>query len=87
MILDQVTDSMSVAQQAESVQIPYVLLAGLLLLLAAIFSYIKLPVVEHNEALEEKILVNGSAWQYRHLVLGAIGILSMLAQKFLSVVF
>ena len=74
LILDQVTDSMSVAQQAESVQMPYVLLAGLLLLLAAIFSYIKLPVVEHKEALEEKIIVNGSAWQYRHLVLGAIGI-------------
>ncbi|MFQ3265632.1 MAG: FHS family L-fucose permease-like MFS transporter [Colwellia sp.] len=74
LILDQVTDSMSVAQQAESVQMPYVLLAGLLLLLAAIFSYIKLPVIEHKEALEEKIIVNGSAWQYRHLVLGAIGI-------------
>ncbi|HCM48357.1 MAG TPA: glucose/galactose MFS transporter [Colwellia sp.] len=74
LILDQVTDSMSVAQQAESVQMPYVLLAGLLLLLAAIFSYIKLPVVEHKEELEEKIIVNGSAWQYRHLVLGAIGI-------------
>lgn len=74
LILDQVTESMSAAQQAESVQIPYVLLAGLLLLLAAIFSYIKLPVVEHREELTDVKQINGSAWQYRHLVLGAIGI-------------
>ena len=74
LILDQVTESMSAAQQAESVQIPYILLAGLLLLLAAIFSYIKLPVVEHRkESVAEKPIA-GSAWQYRHLVLGAIGI-------------
>ncbi len=74
LILDQVTESMSAAQQAESVQIPYVLLAGLLLLLAAIFSYIKLPVVEHRKESTDIKQINGSAWQYRHLVLGAIGI-------------
>lgn len=74
LILDQVTESMSAAQQAESVQIPYVLLAGLLLLLAAIFSYIKLPVVEHRKESTNIKQINGSAWQYRHLVLGAIGI-------------
>ncbi len=74
LILDQVTESMSATQQAESVQIPYVLLAGLLLLLAAIFSYIKLPVVEHRKESTDIKQINGSAWQYRHLVLGAIGI-------------
>ena len=74
LILDQVTESMSAAQQAESVQIPYVLLAGLLLLLAAIFSYIKLPVIEHIEESVAEKPIAGSAWQYRHLVLGAIGI-------------
>lgn len=74
LILDQVTESMSLAQQAESVQLPYVLLAGLLLILAAIFYYIKLPVVEHKEESTDEKQINGSAWQYRHLVLGAIGI-------------
>ncbi|MBA6225101.1 sugar MFS transporter [Colwellia sp. MB02u-18] len=77
LILDQVAESMSVAQQAESVQLPYVLLAGLLLILAAIFSYIKLPVIEHIEHIEESVAekpIAGSAWEYRHLVLGAIGI-------------
>ncbi|MBA6341329.1 sugar MFS transporter [Colwellia sp. MB02u-10] len=74
LILDQVAESMSVAQQAESVQLPYVLLAGLLLILAAIFSYIKLPVVEHIEESVAEKPIAGSAWEYRHLVLGAIGI-------------
>jgi FHS family L-fucose permease-like MFS transporter len=74
LILDQVAESMSVAQQAESVQLPYVLLAGLLLILAAIFSYIKLPVIEYIEEPEAEKSIAGSAWQYRHLVLGAIGI-------------
>jgi FHS family L-fucose permease-like MFS transporter len=74
LILDQVAESMSVAQQAESVQLPYVLLAGLLLILAAIFSYIKLPVIEHIEESVAEKPIAGSAWQHRHLVLGAIGI-------------
>jgi FHS family L-fucose permease-like MFS transporter len=74
LILDQVVESMSATQQAESVQLPYIMLAGLLLILAAIFSYIKLPVIEHSEQSTEVKEVNGSAWQYRHLVLGAIGI-------------
>jgi FHS family L-fucose permease-like MFS transporter len=74
LILDQVAESMSVAQQAESVQLPYVLLAGLLLILAAIFSYIKLPVIEHIEESVTEKPIAGSAWEYRHLVLGAIGI-------------
>jgi len=74
LILDQVVESMSVTQQAESVQLPYVLLASLLLILAAIFSYIKLPIVEHNEESTDAKQLNGSAWQYRHLILGAIGI-------------
>jgi FHS family L-fucose permease-like MFS transporter len=74
LILDQVVESMSATQQAESVQLPYIMLAGLLLILAAIFSYIKLPVIEHSEESTEVKEINGSAWQYRHLVLGAIGI-------------
>jgi FHS family L-fucose permease-like MFS transporter len=76
LILDHVTEAMSVSQKAESVQLPYLLLAGMLLALAAIFAYIKLPNVQQ---VEEQVPAQhtdatGSAWQYRHLVLGALAI-------------
>jgi len=72
LILNEVTDSMS-ATSAESVQLPYLGLMAALLMLAAIFAFLKLPHIESAEVVEgEKI--EGSAWQYRHLVLGAVGI-------------
>ncbi|MBA6347225.1 sugar MFS transporter [Colwellia sp. BRX8-9] len=72
LILNEVTDSMS-ANSAESVQLPYLGLMAALLVLAAIFAFLKLPHIESAEVVDgEKI--EGSAWQYRHLVLGAIGI-------------
>ncbi len=74
LILDHVTESMSTAQQAESVQLPYLLLAAMLLILAAIFAYLKLPTVNQSESARVKENENGSAWGYRHLVLGAVGI-------------
>ncbi len=74
LILEQVAESMSVAQQAEAVQFPYLLLAAMLLVLAAVFAYIKLPQITYADELEKDAQNNGSAWQYRHLVLGAIGI-------------
>jgi MFS transporter, FHS family, L-fucose permease len=74
LILEQVAESMSATQQAESVQLPYLILAGMLLILAAIFAYIKLPTVEYAQDSKENQNISGSAWQYRHLVLGAIGI-------------
>jgi len=73
LILDHAAQSISVQAQAESVQLPYLLLAGMLLILAATFAYIKLPnVAVADESSEQQ--VSGSAWQYRHLVFGAIGI-------------
>ena len=74
LILDQVAETMSAAQQAESVQLPYLLLAGMLLILAAIFAVIKLPSVSYAQEPQETEKITGSAWQYRHLVLGAVGI-------------
>jgi FHS family L-fucose permease-like MFS transporter len=72
LILNEVTDSMS-ATSAESVQLPYLGLMAALLVLAAIFAFLKLPHIESAEVVEgEKI--EGSAWQYRHLVFGAVGI-------------
>lgn len=58
-------------QAAEAVQVPYLILAGALVSLAIIFALIKsLPVIVDSE---EKN-TGKSAWQSKHLVLGAIGI-------------
>ncbi|MBQ4833167.1 sugar MFS transporter [Pseudoalteromonas sp. MMG010] len=80
LILDSSAEAMlTPAQDAQSVQIPYLLLAAMLLVLAAIFSWLKLPHIATNEETtlenaEGKSTQQGSAWQYRHLVLGAVGI-------------
>ena len=79
LILDQAAQGISASASAEAVQMPYVLLAAMLLALAAIFSYLKLPVPieeleEHQEQEKDSTNESGSAWQYRHLVLGALGI-------------
>ena len=72
LILNEATEVMTAAQEAESVQMPYLFLAGMLLILAAIFAYLKLPIVkEHTPEVAD---ITGSAWQYNHLVLGAVGI-------------
>ncbi|WP_434925983.1 sugar MFS transporter [Shewanella sp. HL-SH2] len=74
------TGDLSHAQaEAEVVKLPYLILAGMLALLAAIFAKITLPkIVEHNEPADAagKISHNGktSAVQSLHLVLGAVGI-------------
>jgi FHS family L-fucose permease-like MFS transporter len=76
LILNEAGHAMSAQANAESVQMPYVLLAAMLLVLAAIFAYLKLPdmsVVETQEEVETDSS-EGSAWQHRHLVLGAVGI-------------
>lgn len=63
------------AAQAAAVQTPYLLLAAVLFFIAVVFALIKLPKIE-----AVKVQVSGdendrdSAWNYRHLVLGAIGI-------------
>ncbi|WP_159821514.1 sugar MFS transporter [Colwellia sp. 20A7] len=76
LILNQAAEALSPQASAESVQMPYVFLAAMLLTLAAIFTWLKLPDLSLVED-EQQINVTeneGSAWQYRHLVLGAIGI-------------
>jgi FHS family L-fucose permease-like MFS transporter len=68
LILDNTaTDSVG---KAEAVQMPYVGLALALVLIAVVFAFVKLPKIQDAE--EEK--GEGSAWKFRHLVLGAIGI-------------
>lgn len=62
------------AQEAAAVQVPYLMLATALLVLAVIFAVLKLPkVTEHHQA-EVADANPGSAWQYSHLMLGALGI-------------
>ena len=66
--------------QASAVQMPYLGLAAALLIIAGIFSVVKLPEIEaksipasggNGKSYDE---VHGSAWGYKHLYLGAIGI-------------
>ena len=62
------------AQEAAAVQVPYLMLAAALLVLAAIFAFLKLPVVAEHHQSDIADADAGSAWQYSHLVLGALGI-------------
>lgn len=71
LILEQAIEATE--HSAQAVQMPYLLLATLLLLLAAIFTWLKLPKVEQENP-QEQHQASGSAWQYKHLVLGALGI-------------
>ncbi len=59
-------------QQAEAVQIPYILLGTLLLTLAIIFSFLKLP--EVVEVPDSDHADTESIWKQPHLVKGAVAI-------------
>ncbi len=61
-----------IASKSEAVQMPYLGLALALILIAVVFAFVKLPKIQ--EAIKVKAV--GSAWQYKHLILGAIGIFS-----------
>lgn len=63
--------------EAKSVQTPYLWMAALLLVMAATFAILRLPEVEAGTMDPETGRVEvdqGSAWRYRHLKLGALGI-------------
>ena len=64
------------AGQAASVQIPYLVLAGLLALLAGAFALARLPQIAHAAPAQEAVAPDGarSAWSHPHLVLGALAI-------------
>lgn len=68
------------AAQAAAVQNPYLLLAAVLFFIAVIFALLKLPQINASDHLSSEAVrgVNDnehqSAWGYKHLVLGAIGI-------------
>jgi FHS family L-fucose permease-like MFS transporter len=56
---------------SELVQLPYLILAGALLFLAAIFSFLKLPDLGRKEKDSTHV---ADAWKYRHLRFGVLGI-------------
>ena len=76
LILADATRTVSKAEQISSVQIPYLGLAGLLIILAVFVKMIRLP--DANKIAEEESEHNHdgkhSVWQYRHLFFGAAGI-------------
>jgi MFS transporter, FHS family, L-fucose permease len=61
------------AQQASSVEVPYIVIGVLLVLLALVIAISKLPKIEAARRLSGQQL-NDSLWQHRNLVLGAVGI-------------
>lgn len=72
---DAAADSVRRAQEAAAVQMPYLMLAGALLVLAVLFAFARLPKIEHStesaSAPSEGLM---SILKERHLLLGTIGI-------------
>ncbi|QMT31469.1 sugar MFS transporter [Alysiella filiformis] len=66
----------SLEQRVSSVQIPYLGLAGFMILLAVAVAFIKLPDARQIAQAETEQNHDGktSVWQYKHMILGAIGI-------------
>ncbi len=64
------------AKEVQTVQGPYLVLAGLLFLIAIVFSQFKLPVVKGTDATTASGDNHNvpSVWKHSHLVLGAVGI-------------
>lgn len=64
------------AAEAAAVQNPYLCLAAVLFFMAAIFAVLKLPQINAVTQQESEIVEDDrdSAWQYSHLVLGAVAI-------------
>ncbi|AZQ10111.1 sugar MFS transporter [Shewanella khirikhana] len=66
----------SAQAEAEAVKLPYLLLCGMLVVLALVFALLKLPHIQgqEDETLEGDATKPVSALSHRHLLLGAIGI-------------
>jgi len=65
------------AAEASAVQLPYLVLAGVLFAIAVVFALLRLPAIKDDHAHETAAgsePVRRSVWQYRHLLLGAVAI-------------
>jgi MFS transporter, FHS family, L-fucose permease len=66
--------SQAVAIDVTAVQTPYLFIGGALVVIAMILFLLKLPAIGHTDHGNQTLQDKTSAWSYRHLVLGAIGI-------------
>ena len=74
LILTSATSAVeSSVTDASSVQMPYLALAATLIVMSVIFAMLKLPEIEDEEP-TVSAEIEGSAWNYTHLVLGAVAI-------------
>ncbi len=74
LILTSATSAVeSSVTDASSVQMPYLVLAATLIVMSVIFAMLKLPEIEDEEP-TVSTEIEGSAWNYTHLVLGAVAI-------------
>ncbi|MDK4689595.1 sugar MFS transporter [Kingella negevensis] len=75
-ILADAGQQMSAAQRAQTMQVPYLGLTGFLIMLACAVAMIKLPAAEAIAETETAEAHDGktSVFQYKHMVLGALGI-------------
>ena len=72
--LPELTDTTTAASiDVRAVQLPYLAIGGVLLLISLLLSLVKLPQIVPAEA-DTVAATHTSAWQYRHLLLGALGI-------------
>lgn len=60
--------------EASSVKLPYIIFAAALILLGLVIARFKLPAMPAAEHHKGDAAEGRSVWQYRHLVLGAVGI-------------
>lgn len=68
-------ETTTAVEKATAVKYPYLMLAAALIGLAIILMYVKLPAIAPQaSAATTGSKTKTSAWQYRHLVLGALGI-------------
>ena len=61
------------AVSESTVQLPYLILAASLIVLAIIFAWLKLPAMGKKDP-RQALPLGGEAWRQRHLMLGALGI-------------
>lgn len=75
-ILTDVAANLSAAQKAQTMQLPYLSLMGLLIVLAVAVALIKLPAAEKvaEETTQENHDGKTSVFQYKHMMLGALAI-------------
>lgn len=77
-ILTDLGPDASQAAVAETVRLPYILIAGGLLLLGLAVAFMRLPHVEQTQsfrpAKDGDAILSRSIWAYKHTVLGAVGI-------------